>query len=271
MPFHTHPHPISLSLSPSLSFFLPSNQPSGSVCKEERWPAVLCTRFDLSRFNPLWLPRHTPQPLHGLTFIHLSPLLSSLHPHTCPLHWQSHIIIFFVGDVGPYCLRVPLSLITIEQKQVLTGGTRRAALMSVPIPPRSSFFPGKWQNVYTYTPPDHTAPYSLWQWWHVKHGIFVQSRLLGSRAVFLGGDVSVTIVGLVFCSESRSQSCHLHAFDPCGQLRLCSFGDKNCVQQGLCVCVSGGWASVCLYWMFWRGSSLHTPCAKLDCGEMMCF
>lgn len=95
---HTPTSHLSLSFSPSLSFFLPSNQPSGSVCKEERWPAVLCTRFDLSRFNPLWLPlpRHTPQPLHGLTFIHHSPLLSSLHPHTCPLHWQSSIIIFLV-------------------------------------------------------------------------------------------------------------------------------------------------------------------------------
>ncbi len=37
-------------------------------------------------------------------------------------------------------MRVPLSLIIIEQKLALTGGTRRAALMSVPGPPLSFLF-----------------------------------------------------------------------------------------------------------------------------------
>lgn len=48
------------------------------------------------------LPPHTPQPPHGLTSIH--PPLSHLYTRTCPLHWQSHIIIFSGRDTACICL-----------------------------------------------------------------------------------------------------------------------------------------------------------------------
>lgn len=110
-----------------VSLVPPSNQPLGIVCqrvcmctgivneeqcKKERWPTVLCTRFDLNRCSPPWLPlpprTHTPQPLHGSTFIrrhHPSPLLLS-PPPACPLRWKSHIIIFS----GRHTARVRLYL-----------------------------------------------------------------------------------------------------------------------------------------------------------------
>ena len=130
----------------SLYLFLSSNQPSGSkcvcvcvcvcarwgildgeLCKDEWWPAVLCTRC-----NPMWLslsPR-TPQPL-------ARPYIRSPSPTPMPPS-LAEPRNYFLRET--YCLPAPLSLITIEQKQALTGATRRAALMSAPSPSIFFFF-----------------------------------------------------------------------------------------------------------------------------------
>lgn len=68
------------------------------------------------------------------TALHLFAITS---PPPAPTHMPSSLAEphnYFLGET--YCLPAPLSLITMEQKQALTGGTRHAALMSAP----SSFF-----------------------------------------------------------------------------------------------------------------------------------
>lgn len=110
-PLYTHPAP-NLLLSLSLSLFLPSNQPSGSVCVSacalrdsecralQRGAMTRSSRHPL-RPQPLQSPVASPPSTHTSAttrpYIHLAPpppLPSTLHPPTCPLHWQSHIIIF---------------------------------------------------------------------------------------------------------------------------------------------------------------------------------
>lgn len=151
------PNPQLLFLSIAFfPFFFPSPLISHQVVctKRSADPQSSAPASTSAASNPPWLPLplHTPRPLHGLTSIHQHPLLSSPHPHTCPLHWQSHII-HFCGDTGPPAC-VCHYLITIEQKQALTGGTRQAALMSVPGAPLffvlfCFYFPRKRQIAYT--------------------------------------------------------------------------------------------------------------------------
>lgn len=137
---------------------------------EEQWPAVLCTHFDLSRCSLLWLGFPS---LNTHTHTHLSHCIA-LHSFTAtpprllstPTPMPSSVAEphnYFLWET--YCLRVSLSLITIEQKGVLTGGTRRAALMlSAPGPPLFSFSFQANGRIRTYqTHCDHIASHSLWR------------------------------------------------------------------------------------------------------------
>lgn len=68
----------------------------------------------------------------------------------------------------------------------------------------------------------------------LRHGIFVQTRLLGW---FSGGDVSVTIVSVLFCSESRFHSGHLHALIPAANCTTLFFlGEKTAGGRDRYVC-----------------------------------
>lgn len=164
---------------------------------------------------------------------------------------EPHNYIFFSWRRRPYCLRVPLSLITIEQKQALTVGTRRAALMSVPRPPLLSvcFFSWQMAERSRVNPILTTQHHILFgNDGMLRHGIFVQTRLLGW---FSGGDVSVTIVSVLFCSESRFHSGHLHALIPAANCTtLFFFGRKNSRRQGTGMFVRRGRPPVCLECMF---------------------
>lgn len=81
----------------------------------------------------------------------------------------------------------------------------------------------------------------------LRHGIFVQTRLLGW---FSGGDVSVTIVSVLFCSESRFHSGHLHALIPAANCTTLFFLEKKQQAAGIGMFVRRGRPPVCLDCMF---------------------
>lgn len=139
-------------LQPPKPLFLPSNQPSGSRCvcvcvcvlRDFEWRAVQRRAMTHSPLHPL-----QPQPLQSHVTIppstYTSATCTALHlfaitpPPPAPTHMPSSLAEphnYFLGET--YCLPAPLSLITMEQKQALTGGTRHAALMSAHSP--SIFF-----------------------------------------------------------------------------------------------------------------------------------
>lgn len=72
-------------------------------------------------------------------------------------------------------------------------------------------------------------------------------RKLGSGR-FLGGDVSLTMVSMLFSSESKFQSGHLHALIPAANNDFVLLEEKQAA--GISMCVRRVWASVCLYYMF---------------------
>ncbi len=99
--------PTPTSLSISLSLFLASNQPSGSVWAGVCVCVCVCTCWGTLNVEQGWpapspyLKSLVPPPTHTHTsstarpHTHSAPPpSSSLHPPRCPLHWQSHIIIF---------------------------------------------------------------------------------------------------------------------------------------------------------------------------------
>lgn len=155
---------------------------------------------------------------------------------------------YFLGET--YCLPEPLSLITIEKKQVLTGVTGRAALMSVPGPPLSP--PSPWQMVECL----HVSPVLT------TGSIVFFLAVMGCKAwclspkqtanawiwgCFSGGDVSLTMVSMLSCSESEFQSGHLRALIPTANydfvlsketLAGISMGERECGRQCACtVCL----------------------------------
>lgn len=134
-----------------------SNGPQSSAPTSTSAAAVSC-----GLASPPSTHTHTPQPPHSLTFIYCYPprLLSTPTPMPSSAAEPHN---YFLWET--YCLRVSLSLITIEQKGALTGGTRRAALMlSAPGPPLFSFSFQANGRIRTYqTHCDHTASHSLWR------------------------------------------------------------------------------------------------------------
>lgn len=74
---------------------------------------------------------------------------------------------------------------------------------------------------------------------------------------FSGGDVSVTIVSVLFCSESRFHSGHLHALIPAANSTTLFFLEKKQQAAGISMFVRRGRSPVCLDCMFWGVSSLN--------------
>lgn len=92
--------------------------------------------------------------LHLLTTTPFSPV----YTHTCPPHWQRHIIIFR----RPFCLLVPLSLITKGKKTVFNKGPGFDVCSC--LTPSSYFSFLENGKMLLHKPHfDHTASYSLWQ------------------------------------------------------------------------------------------------------------
>lgn len=253
-PLHTHTHPLFLSI---FLFFCPLISHQGvcvcvcwgilnrEQCENEWWPTVLCTRFDLSRCNPPWLPLppHTPQPLHhGRTFIHHHhhppPLFSA------PTHMPSSLAEphnYFLWET--YCLCAA----SIFNYNWAKAGLRRqgpASCFDDCTRPSTFlfFFPGKCQNAYMWTPVwPHSIIFSLavrgCKAWYLHPKQLANAWI---RSWFSGGDISLTMVSVLFCSDPVLPSA---CFDPRCQQRLCSFWRKHC-QWGL-ACVRGEWRHQC--------------------------
>lgn len=81
---NSFPHALCIFIT---FFFCPLISHQG-VCKEEWWPAVICTRFDpnppqssMASPIPTHTHTHTPQPLHVFIRIHHPPLPPVPHTH----------------------------------------------------------------------------------------------------------------------------------------------------------------------------------------------
>lgn len=69
------------------------------------------------------------------------------------------------------------------------------------------------------------------------------------------GDVSLTLVNVLFCSESTFQSGHLHALIIAANYDFVLLEETQAA--GISMCVRKVWTSVCLCCMFWGVSSLN--------------
>lgn len=168
---------------------------------------------------------------------------SLAEPHNYIL-WETH------------CLRMPLSLITIEQEGALTGGTRRAAFM-LPAhgPPLFSFL-----LFFQQMAANHTRSNFLWQPGDVEYSIHVQKLRCDCC---LGGDVSSTMVSMLFCSESKFQSGHLHALISAANNDFVLSEEEQAAGISMCA-ESLDFREVLLYVFFISVLAyMKTPCTKV--------